>query len=192
MEYITHFMNLIDFCFVVFESIIILLIIISCYNIQKEKREKRLREGLNQTNLNWSLFGKTKNYQLNTSKSNFVKAVLSWALKNIPNPNKRNKIPGLEVSYSKPKTKHGIYYSNSKSMCIYVNTHATLFELCDTILHEYKHYLDMPTQAHQKQYNTYTETVGYFENPFEIAAREFALQHRDKCMQDLYQLGYLI
>ena len=185
-------MNLIDICFVVFESIIILLIIISCYNIQKEKKEKRLLDGLNQTNLNWSLFGKTKNYQLNTTKSNFVKAVLSWALKNIPNPNKRNKIPGLEVSYTKPKTKHGIYYSNTKSMCIYVNTHATLLELCDTILHEYKHHLDMPTQAHQKQYNTYTETVGYFNNPFEIAAREFALQHRDKCMQDLYHLGYLI
>jgi Zn-dependent peptidase ImmA (M78 family) len=113
-------------------------------------------------------------------------------VKNIPNPNKKNKIPGLEVSYSKPKTKHGIYYSYTKSMCIYVNTHTSLLELCDTILHEYKHHLDMPTQAHQKQYNTFTETVGYFDNPYEKAAREFALQHRDKCIQDLYHLGYLI
>lgn len=182
-------MNLIDICFIVFESIIILLLLISWYNI---RREKNLRESKNISYLNRSLFGKTGNYQLNTSKSNFVKAVLSWALKNIPNSNKRNKIPGLKVSYSKPKTKHGIYYSNTKTMCIYVNTHATLLELCDTILHEYKHHLDMPTQAHQKQYNIYTETVGYFDNPFEIAAREFALQNRDKCLQDLHQLGYLI
>ncbi len=185
-------MNLIDICFVVFESIIVLLIIISCYNIRKEKREKGLDEGQNPTNISWTVFGKTKNYQLKTSKSQFIRAVLNWAIHNIPNPNKKNKIPGLEVSYSKPKTKHGIYYSNTKSMCIYVNTHATLLELCDTILHEYKHHLDMPTQAHQKQYNTYTETVGYFDNPFEIAAREFALQHRNKCIQDLYHLGYLI
>ena len=185
-------MNIIDLIFIVFESIIVLLILVSWYNIRREKKEKNLYEGKNTSNANWSLFGKTKNYQLNTTKSNFVKAVLSWALKNIPNPNKRNKIPGLEVSYTKPKTKHGIYYSNTKSMCIYVNTHTTLLELCDTILHEYKHHLDMPTQAHQKQYNTYTETVGYFDNPFEIAAREFALQHRDKCIQDLYHLGYLI
>ncbi len=182
-------MNAIDVCFVIFESIIIVLLLVSWYNI---RGEKNLHEGKKTSNVNWGLFGKTKNYQLNTSKSNFVKAVLSWVLKNIPNPNKRNKIPGLEVSYTKPKTKHGIYYSNTKSMCIYVNTHTTLLELCDTILHEYKHHLDMPTQAHQKQYNTYTETVGYFDNPFEIAAREFALQHRDKCMQDLYHLGYLI
>ena len=185
-------MNIIDLCFIVFESIIVLLILVSWYNIRREKREKNLLEGKNTSNQKWNLLGRPKNYQLNTSKSNFVKAVLCWAVKNIPNPNKRNKIPGLEVSYTKPKIKHGIYYSNTKSMCIYVNTHATLLELCDTILHEYKHHLDMPTQAHQKQYNTYTETVGYFDNPFEIAAREFALQHRDKCMRDLYHLGYLI
>lgn len=185
-------MNIVDLCFIVFESFIVLLLLVSWYNIRREKREKNLNESKNTSNSKWNLLGRPKKYQLNTSKSNFVKAVLSWALENIPNPNKRNKIPGLEISYTKPKTKHGIYYSNTKSMCIYVNTHATLLELCDTILHEYKHHLDMPTQAHQKQYNTYTETVGYFDNPFEKAAREFALQHRDKCMQDLYHLGYLI
>ncbi len=182
-------MNLIDLIFIVFESIIVLLLLVSWYNI---RREKNLLEGKNTFNAKWNLLSRTQNYQLNTSKSNFVKAVLSWAVKNIPNPNKRNKIPGLEISYSKPKTKHGIYYSYTKSMCIYVNTHTSLLELCDTILHEYKHHLDMPTQAHQKQYNIYTQELGYIDNPYEKAAREFALQHRDKCIQDLYHLGYLI
>ena len=133
---------------------------------------------------------KNRDFQLNTTKINFVKAVLKWGLTNIPNPNKRNKTPSLEISYVKSKKHHGIYFSHNNHICIYVNTHTDLKALCDTVLHEYKHHIDMPTTAHKKQYNAYTEELGYYDNPFEKEARAFALQHRENCMRDLYKMGY--
>ncbi len=173
MKYKNKAMALIDIIFIVFESIIVVFLILCWYIIRKEKNNKK------------------DDYQLNTTKIALVKAALSWGLTNIPNSNKRNKTPSLEISYVKSKKYHGIYFSHNNSICIYVNTHTDVKALCDTVLHEYKHHIDMPTTALKKQYNTYTEKLGYYDNPFEKAARAFALQHRENCMHDLYKAGYL-
>jgi len=131
------------------------------------------------------------NATLTINKVHYIKQVVKWCIETLSEENRKIKFPQVEVNYYKSKKFAGVYNSASKTICIYVNSNSNLLELTDTIIHEYKHHLDMPNQSQQKLYNKYTEDYGYENNPFEIAAREFALKHRLDCMKDMCKIGFI-
>jgi hypothetical protein len=66
-----------------------------------------------------------------------------------------------------------------------------LEELIDTIIHEYTHYLDMPFQQDQKEYNRYLKQKGYYDNPFQINAREKADKYTLICLKEIKLKGLI-
>ena len=136
-----------------------------------------------------TIFKWRREYQLNTSKAAYIREVLKWCVENM-NTKKGNNFPHLEISYYKHKKNAGLYDSYIKMIRINVNNHNNVLELTDTIIHEYQHHLDMPTQKQQKEYNELTVKNGYWNNPYEIKARESGLKLRDACAKELFKKGF--
>lgn len=132
-----------------------------------------------------------KNYALNVTKSGFVSAVIDWCKENMEYPKHHKYYPTVEVKYNINKKANGDYSSYSRLIRIYVNNHKSIEDLVDTCIHEYTHYLQMPKEVHQLEYNKYNKTKGYYNNPYEIEAREKAEFYTPKCINDLYKLGYI-
>lgn len=132
-----------------------------------------------------------KNYVLNISKAKFVYTVIDWCKKNMEYPKHHKYYPTVEVKYYINKKVLGDYSSTSRIIRIFINNHTSIEELVNTIIHEYQHYLQMPREKHQVEYTKYNKTKGYFNNPYEIDAREKAEFYTPKCIKDLHKLGHI-
>jgi hypothetical protein len=100
--------------------------------------------------------------------------------------------PQVKIYYYKTKrNRFGDYSSNVSLIRIFINNHTSVEELVDTIIHEYTHYLQMTTQQHQKEYNRYLKQKGYYDNPFEINAREAADKYTSIYLKDMKLKGLI-
>jgi len=127
--------------------------------------------------------------QLMVSKAAYVREVLSWCRQHLGVPASGSKAPTLSISYYPHQKRHGVYYSVGKSIRIYVNNHPSVAHLTDTILHEYIHFLEIRSNAHQKEYDQQTALVGYDHNPYEVSARRKAAAHVRACLLDMQRRG---
>jgi hypothetical protein len=127
--------------------------------------------------------------QLMVSKAAYVREVLSWCRQHLGVPASGSKAPTLSISYYPHQKRHGVYYSVGKSIRIYVNNHPSVAHLTDTILHEYIHFLEIRSNAHQKEYDQQTALVGYDNNPYEVSARQKAAAHVQVCMKEMQKRG---
>jgi hypothetical protein len=127
--------------------------------------------------------------QLMVSKAAYVREVLSWCRQHLGVPASGSKAPTLTISYYPHQKRHGVYYSLGKSIRIYVNNHPSVAHLTDTILHEYIHFLEIRSNAHQKEYDQQTALVGYDNNPYEVSARQKAAAHVRACLLDMQRRG---
>ena len=135
---------------------------------------------------------KKKYYNINGTKASFVNEVLKWCMKNMAYPTGHKYYPQMKICYYKTKrNRFGDYSSNTRLIRIFINNHNSVEELVDTIIHEYTHYLQMPSQQDQKQYNMYLKQKGYYKNPFEINARESADKYTSICLKDMKRMGLI-
>ena len=68
-----------------------------------------------------------------------VKLILDWCIENFGYSKYERNVPRLLVR-KKGKLNYGQYCSNKNLITIRLEIHKSLLELCNTILHEYKHY----------------------------------------------------
>ena len=47
------------------------------------------------------------------------------------------------------------------------------------------HYIQSKTDKRYKEYDSLTQKVGYWDNPFEVEARAFAAKHCTSCLEYL-------
>ena len=132
-----------------------------------------------------------KNQTINVPKSKFVNIVIDWCKKNLEHPKYHKYYPMVEVKYYKYKKASGDYSSSNKIIRIFVNNHQTIEDLVNTCIHEYVHYLQMPYQANQEEYNRFNKTNGYLNNPYEVEARERAELYTPQCIKHLIKMGYI-
>ena len=85
----------------------------------------------------------------------------------------------------------GVYFPTENEIHIFPAQNKTFICLCDTIIHEYTHYLQMPTQQDQKDYNRHLKQKGYFDNPFEVNARETAEKYTSFCFKNMKRKGFI-
>ena len=130
-------------------------------------------------------FRKLKNYTLLVPKAKFINRVKEWCKQNMEHPKYHKYYPIVEVKYYKTKKVSGDYCSSNQIIRIFVNNHQTIDELIDTCIHEYVHYIQMPFQTNQVEYNKFNKTRGNHKNPYEIEARERAAFYTPKCIKDL-------
>jgi hypothetical protein len=130
-----------------------------------------------------------KKYELNSSKIEFVRAVIRWCLQNLDENKKR--VIHLNLKYTKHKTLMGSYSYYNKTITIYFGSHKSIESLVDTIIHEHDHTKVITCKKHQAEYDKLTKEKTYYLNPYETRARKAGADYRLKCILDLYKLNYL-
>lgn len=114
---------------------------------------------------------------------------LNWCLDNFGAPDKTMK-PNLKISYDKRvKRFYGSYLNGL--ITVYPNVCKTPKLLIRTILHEYRHFLQMPNNNTMEIYYTLSETFKYVEHPFEIDSDVFEEKHYDNCKKHLKKIGII-
>ncbi|MEI8110414.1 MAG: hypothetical protein WCH59_05425 [Chitinophagia bacterium] len=124
------------------------------------------------------------------SKAGYVREVVRWCTQYLGVPSRGCRFPEIIISYYPHKKLHGNYAYNCKRIQVYVNNHENLLQLTDTVIHEYIHFLEIRSHAHQKDYNKHMQQIGYHKNPYEISARTQAAQHVNACLFAMKQKGY--
>ena len=126
--------------------------------------------------------------QLDTlPKAKLIRESLDWCIQRF-GLSQKGVFPQLEISYYPHKKRSGIYCSGQNKIVVYVPNHEHPLELIDTVIHEYQHYLEIHDHHMAKAYDAYLEEKGYWDNPFEISAREFAKKHRVEAAMEICKL----
>lgn len=93
-------------------------------------------------------------------------------------------IPQLIISYERGKRVMGIYRPKKNQMVIYVHKHETLRELTNTIIHEFVH-ATQKNRSLKLSYEEYNQSVGYWNNPYEIESRTIAKNKEEECILEI-------
>jgi hypothetical protein len=115
-------------------------------------------------------------------KAQYIRLVINWCMKNIGN---KKVYPKIIVRYNVVKKKQGHFSFVDNSVVIYVNTHQSVLDLTNTVIHEFVHYIQIPSQKMMKQYNRELQEIGYDNHPMEIEARMIAHKFDEKCMTEV-------
>jgi len=115
---------------------------------------------------------------LKIGKKEFVQLALKWCSANLGTIRHPYQ---LKIHYYRHKKYGGRYLFNGKQIVIYVYDQLSLICLTDTVIHEYTHHLQFDKQSCEGDYNKKHCEVGYWENPYEIEARQIAVRKRTEC-----------
>lgn len=119
---------------------------------------------------------------LRIPQKKMVEDVLNWCHQNYFPTSKNHKLQ-FKIYYYQHKKVEGMYCGISKTMILYLTPDKKVIDIVDTILHEYKHYIDIQTIKEVKHYFEVLDQIGYEKHPLEISARRFANNHRVKCFE---------
>lgn len=111
--------------------------------------------------------------------------ILYWCFENIHLNGQRKIKPTLKVSYSKRSKFLGTYSYELKLIVVYINLHSNLKQVCDTIIHEYVHHLQLRSIKDDIRYNKLTKQKSYWENDYEVEARTIASKYANQCLRSL-------
>ena len=138
----------------------------------------------------WMIPGKSKieSYTIPEGKKEIkklVELIIQWAEINIKMGKKRKIRPLVTISNSRSTKYCGIYNSSNKTIVIYIKNNPDVLTLIDTCIHEYIHHLQLRGINDNSRYNKLTKSKGYWENDYEIEARELATKYKYQCLKAL-------
>lgn len=123
---------------------------------------------------------------LSPKQSNeLIHQILNWCIRNIHLNKGRRSKPTLFISKRTKTNYSGNNQYYNKRITIFVLRHSSIEELCDTIIHEYVHHLQIRTSNDDIRYNRLTRLKSYWENDYEVEARYIASKYSKKCLNDL-------
>jgi hypothetical protein len=114
-----------------------------------------------------------------------VQLIIQWAEVNIKMGKKRRIRPIVTISTSKNSQYCGTYNSSNKTIMVYIKNNPDVLTLVDTCIHEYIHHLQLRGVNENIRYNKLTKSKGYWENDYEIEARQLAEKYRIHCLKSL-------
>jgi hypothetical protein len=129
-----------------------------------------------------------KSYKIPEEKKKIkmlVVLIIQWAEVNIKMGKKRKIRPLVTISNSKNTKYCGTYNSSNKTIVVYIKNNPYVLTLIDTCIHEYIHHLQLRGINDNSRYNKLTKSKGYWENDYEIEARELATKYKYQCLKAL-------
>lgn len=90
--------------------------------------------------------------------------------------------PLYKIQYYKHNKYAGVF---NGEVVVYLKSNPDIPTLVNTVLHEVMHYVQSQTDKQYKRYGEFTNTYGYWNNPFEEEARAFAEQYAEPCIKHL-------
>jgi hypothetical protein len=116
---------------------------------------------------------------------NLITSIIQWSEANIKMGKKRKIRSLVTISNSKNTKYCGTYNSSNKTIVIYIKNNPDVLTLIDTCIHEYIHHLQLRGINDNRKYNKLTKSKGYWENDYEIEARELATKYKYQCLKAL-------
>jgi hypothetical protein len=113
--------------------------------------------------------------ELSPKQSNeLIYQILDWCIGGIYLKKGRRFKPTLFISKRTKTNNLGSYQYYNKKITVYILRHNSIEELCDTIIHEYVHHLQIRTSKDDIRYNRLTRLKSYWDNDYEVEARSIA------------------
>lgn len=136
-----------------------------------------------------SLFSSKKDVKLDEFppklSNQLIHQILDWCIINIHLSKDRRSKPSMFISRRTKTIYLGSYQYFNKRITVYILRHNSIEELCNTIIHEYVHHLQIRTSKDDIRYNRLTKMKSYWENDYEVEARYIASKYSKKCLNDL-------
>lgn len=108
---------------------------------------------------------------------------LNWCINKFGNPLKTCS-PILKVSYNRAiKNRYGVYFE--RVIEVYPLVCENEKTMVRAIIHEFRHFLQMPKLRDMSKYYKLSETHNYSEHPLEIDAFDFEKKNYQKCLRYL-------
>lgn len=87
--------------------------------------------------------------------------------------------------YHSSNGKCGHFNYEKNILCVFISTHSNWVEVCDTVIHEYTHYL----QDMEGMYETYMTKYyrSYDNHPYEITARNRGEKYKWECLKYIWR-----
>lgn len=117
-----------------------------------------------------------------------VESVLVWSEQNVILGRQRKSKVIVKISYQKKGDLLGWYDYNTKTIMVYVLKHKDLQSIVNTTIHEYVHHLQLRTIRDDVRYNSIAKLKGYWDNDFEVEAREISSKLMYKCIKELKKI----
>ena len=131
-------------------------------------------------------------YKQQTYVSKIPKTKLVWEVilftNNILHGHGIKHFPTYRILYYRHPKMAGYFRGNE--IVVYLKNNDDIPMLINTVLHEVGHYIQSKTEQKEfKLYGEYSSKVGYYNNPFEVAARKFAAKWEKDCISHLIHKG---
>jgi len=143
----------------------------------------------------FNLFKPHPKYELAVNKKAFIYEVVRWGMLNLPyeGADQKRKSVNIEISNYPHKKLLGTYSSFQNKIKVYVNNHAGIDELIDTILHEVVHQKQKSfyKKNFEKRYSKLLEEKTYAKHPMEIEAVQMATAYTPSCKKYLIEQAKL-
>jgi hypothetical protein len=118
-----------------------------------------------------------------------AKSTFDWCLYKFGNPLKTLE-PKLNVSFDRRVKKYYGHY-NSRVISVFPIVCGSERVIILTVLHEFRHFLQMPKIHNMSQYYKLWEKYDYENHPLEIDAIKFQNEHYSFCRRSLKRKGVL-
>ena len=117
-------------------------------------------------------------------KKKWAKLAFLWCINNLKKSRFQEKTPKLIIRKNDDKLKG--YYKHSKNIiCIYLGNHKDKEDLCETVIHEWKHYQQNMIGMYNRYITKYKRNQK--NHPYEITANKFAKKHTNNCKKWIEQ-----
>lgn len=115
----------------------------------------------------------------------YVNRIVGWCVKTYGKSKHNREFPEIQYRsryyYGDDPRTMAFYDDDDSVIFIRKSDHKTLYQLANTIIHEYTHYKQNP-----RHYQILSMYLPYKENPLEIEANEIAKRDARKCLRDLF------
>ena len=114
-----------------------------------------------------------------------VNRIVDWCVKNYGRSKYNREFPEIQFRSSKSSNEDPnvmAYYDDDEAV-IFINKgeHTTLYQLANSIIHEYTHY-----KQNMRHYNILSMYLPYKKNPMEVEANRIARRDSRKCLREAF------
>lgn len=109
------------------------------------------------------------------------KLIHSWCKQNLKESKYHDSWPKLITRKEEDNHYKGYYKAEKNLICVYLKNNKSLLDLCETIIHEWKHYQQDIEDMYDRYVIEYGKTAK--NHPYEISAENFGKRHAKKCSE---------
>ena len=134
----------------------------------------------------------TKQYNMICDYKTLCHNIVLWGIDNVPPYKGVDKLNVMVLD--KNKNKMANYYPHKRKIEIYMNSHYTVNEIVNTLLHEITHYKQHQTKPRTilKDYKKLLDVYGYENHPMEKEANENAVKYTEPCLKYLVKKKFIV